>query len=203
MFTGIITACESVSDIHDNQGNTIITVPIPEQWKTEEIQEAIQIGESITINGVCSTVIKKTPTTFDVEYMPETLRLTTMSTVQVGQKLNLERSMKLNDLLSGHLVYGHVDGMGTVQSIQDDGGESTILTITHSPQYSKYIISKGSITINGISLTVINPSADTFSVALIPHTWKNTNLHELTIGSRVNLEYDVIAKYIEKLTLKA
>ncbi|MBU0763269.1 MAG: riboflavin synthase [Candidatus Kerfeldbacteria bacterium] len=192
MFTGIITAYETVSNIVEKNGNKIFTILKPEQWK-------LAIGDSVSVNGVCSTIIASNDATFQVEYMPETLRLTTLNIISVDDKINLELSARIGDPLSGHFVYGHIDGTGTIEQIEKDG-DSHILTISFNPQFKKYLIQKGSVALNGISLTVINPSGDAFQVAIIPHTWENTNLKALNDGDSVNLEFDAIAKYIEQMT---
>lgn len=191
MFTGIISSCEPIYQIEENNGNRILTISKPTEWM-------LRVGESVNVNGVCSTVVESDASTFRVEYMPETLRLTTMRHVSVGAHMNLERSMTLNDLLSGHLVYGHVDAMGTIDRIVDDG-ESHIVTIVHDARDAHLLISKGSITINGISLTVVNPTETEFSVAIIPHTWEATNTHNWKKEDAVNLEYDMLAKYISNM----
>lgn len=189
MFTGIIATTQPVTRIVESNGNTIFTITKPADW-------TLAVGESVCVDGVCSTVLSSVNDSFDVEYMPETLRLTTLAQKVTGDKLNLERSITLNDVLSGHMVAGHVDTTGTLAAIEKDGG-SYRLTITHDTP--KYVISKGSITVNGISLTVIDPTDDAFTVAIIPHTWEQTNLSQLKEGSKVNLEYDMIAKYIERI----
>ena len=191
MFTGIVTAYEEIKTITNKNGNTFFDIATPEHWHVE-------VGESVLVNGVCSTVLESDSASFQVEYMPETLRLTTVGMQKEGSRVNLERSMKLDDLLSGYVVYGHIDGMGTVDAIEEDG-DSHIITLTHSAEFDRYIISKGAIVINGVALTAINPKPTQFQVAIIPHTWEHTNLQHVQVGDRVNLEYDVIAKYIEKI----
>lgn len=193
MFTGIIAACEPIHQIEANNDNRVLTIAKPTDWM-------LRVGESINVNGVCSTVVQNDSKTFRVEYIPETLRLTTMRHVSVGERMNLERSMTLNDLLSGHLVYGHIDTTGTIDRIVDDG-ESHCVTIVHDARGARFLISKGSITINGISLTVVNPIQNRFSVAIIPHTWEATNTHNWKKGDAVNLEYDMLAKYISQMLL--
>lgn len=189
MFTGIIGATQPVTTIVESEGNTTFTITKPADW-------TLAVGESVSIDGVCSTVLTKAQDSFDVEYIPETLRLTTLGDRTSGDRLNLERSITLNDVLSGHMVAGHVDATGTLAAIAKDGGSYRLTITHHNPQY---VISKGSIAVNGISLTVIDPTDDAFTVAIIPHTWEQTNLSQLQEGSRVNLEYDMIAKYIERI----
>ena len=194
MYTGIITACEKIVNIEDHQGNKIFTINLPAEWT----KEMPQIGESINVCGVCSTVIKIDSDTFTVEYMPETLRLTTMGDRKVGDEMNLERSMKNQDFLSGYLIYGHIDGTGKIVAVQEDGA-SHLITIQHKKKFDKYVINKGCITVCGIAMTACNVQSGQFDIAVIPHTWEVTNLHAAQKGATVNLEYDVIAKYIEKI----
>lgn len=189
MFTGIITGCEAITRITEKNGIHTVTIKTPDSWGD------IQVGESITVDGVCSTVAGIPDGSFTVDYMPETLRQTTLGRKQEGDRMNLERSMKLHDLVSGHLVYGHVDCTGTVNKVARDG-DSFIITVEHDPRYDQLLVQKGSVTINGISLTVVSPSEGIFQVAIIPHTWENTNLQSLRHGDSVNLEFDIIAKYI-------
>lgn len=192
MFTGIIAAAEKVAQIEEKNGNKVFTVEAPERW-------AFEMGESINVNGVCSTVIAFDDHSFTVEYMPETLRLTTMEDRQVHDLVNLEKSATMETALSGHLVYGHVDDTATVKSITPDGEGSYMVTISHDSQHDKYLIQKGSITLNGISLTAVNPIEGEFSVAIIPHTWMQTNMHTWKEGDSINIEYDMLAKYIAKM----
>ncbi|MFC1598198.1 riboflavin synthase [Patescibacteria group bacterium] len=191
MFTGIITASQPIQAIAEKDGNKTFSIQKPADWKLET-------GESISIDGVCTTVISVEDDIFKIECMPETLRLTTLNKKEPGDKLNLERSVRADELLSGHLVYGHVDAVGTITEITEDG-DSHIITIKHDEKFAKYIIQKGSVSLNGISLTVINPTDDTFSVSIVTYTWEETNLNAAVVGDSVNLEYDVIAKYLEKL----
>jgi riboflavin synthase len=188
MFTGIISAYQPILQITD--ANSIRTCKIgkPSDWR-------LDIGESASVDGVCSTVVSVSDTDFVVEYMPETLRVTTLNFRIKNDSVNLERSLRLQDVVSGHLVTGHVDATGTISAIRADG-DAHVLTITHAVENSRYLISKGSVAVNGISLTVVDPHDTQFSVAIIPHTWKQTNLHLLHIGERVNLEYDMLAKYV-------
>ncbi len=190
MFTGIITACLPVSSQTQQQGILRLTIQKPADWKLND-------GESISINGVCSTVVSSSKTTFEVQYMPETVEVTAVRDLKKSDLVNLERSMTVNDLLSGHLVSGHVDAVSEVLVIQPEG-DSYRLTLSIPSGGAKYLIHKGSIAINGVSLTVIEPTETQFEVAIIPHTWQETNLRALTVGARVHLEYDMIGKYIER-----
>lgn len=188
MFTGIV---ERAARIRSVTGN--------EQGKTFCIETTYtdhSVGESILIDGVCSTIIELHEDSFVVFYMPETLRLTTLDTKHDGDIVNIERSMTMQTLISGHLVTGHVDTTAQLVSIVPDG-EAYTLTFRFSLGM-QYLVHKGSICLNGISLTVINPHDDVCSVSIIPHTWQVTNLHTLTPGDPVNVEFDMIAKHIER-----
>lgn len=188
MFTGIVTQSLPIHRITGNEEGKTFELPcmVPDHT----------IGESILVDGVCSTIIAVEKGFFTVEYMPETLRLTTFGVRREGDTVNLERSMTLETLISGHVVSGHVDTTARLKSITDDGIAKTLeFEISIGAQY---LIQKGSVTINGISLTVIAPTDTTFSVSIIPHTWQVTNLHEVKIGGSVNIEFDMLAKYIER-----
>lgn len=188
MFSGIIRACEPIVHIDERNGIRRYTIQVPLDWQ-------LSIGESVAVDGVCSTVVGVGSPHMSVEYMPETLRITTLKSKEKNDIVNLERSLLLGDFVSGHLVSGHVDTTGIITETRTEE-DSHVLTIAHPTEYAQYIIPKGSIAINGVSLTVIDPLKDCFSVAVIPHTWTHTNLSTLTAGSRVNLEYDMIAKYV-------
>lgn len=190
MFSGIIQSLQPVTKFEKTSGHLWVTIKKPRAWKTK-------LGESISIDGVCSTICKQTTTSFTFEYMPETLRLTTLKNIKKNQDINLERSLKLNDLVGGHLVSGHIDATGIIKAIKKDD-QSKIFTIKFPEKFKKYLISKGSIAINGISMTVINPKKDKFQIATVQHTLKHTNLGKLKINDKVNLEFDQVAKYIEK-----
>jgi len=188
MFTGIIAACQKIQKIVDENAMRHMTIALPSDWQ-------LHIGESVNVDGVCSTVVAIGAADFTVTYMPETLRLTTLSTKQDYDNVNLERSLRLNDLVSGHLVSGHSDSLATVASMHQDG-DSMVLTFEYPKEFAKYVVPKGSVAINGVSLTVINPTDRQFSVAIIPHTWEHTNLSALREVDTVNVEYDLIAKYL-------
>lgn len=157
------------------------------------------LGTSIAVNGVCLTVCKlPVGNSFLVTVMPETIRKTMLGSMNEGDLVNLELPVTPNDFLSGHIVQGHVDGVGIVSDIVNEG-DNKLLKIDISPELNKYIVRKGSITINGISLTVIGVEDKYFTVGIIPHTWTHTMLQKIKIGDKVNLETDIIAKYIERL----
>jgi len=191
MFTGIIKKVSRVERISERKGSLFVEVSKPAGWK-------IKLGESISINGVCSTVKTIGINTFLVEYMPETIKKTTAGSFQKGSLVNLEKSLKINDLLDGHIVQGHVDTTGKITDIKK-AGQSIVMKITASERYLALIADKGSVTIDGISLTVVDTGRSWFTVSLVDHTLKNTNLGGLETGDRVNIETDVLAKYIDKL----
>ena len=190
MFTGIISACALLMHIVENNGVRTCRISLPKTWK-------LQVGESINVDGVCSTVTALSQADFTVEYMPETLRVTTLKNIQENGIVNLERSLRMQDLLSGHMVSGHVDTVGIVRSVVVDG-DSHVVTVEYPQQFSDYLISKGSVAVNGMSLTVVEPTDTTFSVAIIPYTWQHTTMRMLVVESLVNIEFDLVAKYIAK-----
>jgi riboflavin synthase len=191
MFSGIITATQKAETISKTQNGLEATLPIPDGWK-------LGMGESINIDGVCSTVKSLDSKQFGVYWMAETLSKTNLGSVSPDHTFNLERCITLQDLISGHLVYGHVDCTATVQSVISDGESKTIL-FSLPTEFTKYIIYKGSIAVNGVSLTVVSVDQSSFSVSLIPHTLSHTNLGDLQKGDTVNIEVDMMAKYLEKL----
>ena len=189
MFTGIIEAKTSV--VSDDVRNEITTLVIktPVGWKLHE-------NQSISVNGACLTVVEFDDKTFTVELMRETLNKTTFGKY-IPESVNLERAMLPSDRFEGHIVQGHVDIVGEVTGVEK-GKETMGLTISHRKTHSNLIVEKGSITVDGVSLTVVNPRESEFSVALIPYTIKETTLGLLKKGDFVNLEFDIIGKYIIK-----
>ena len=158
----------------------------------------LKIGDSVAVNGVCLTVVRLGDASFTADVMPETVRLTNIGLLHAGDRVNLERTLRLCDGLDGHIVSGHVEGLGTIASRRPDG-IAMVVTITTPPELLKYIIKKGSIAIDGISLTVTEVTEMSFSVSLIPHTANETTLGFKDVGDRVNLETDIIAKYVERM----
>jgi riboflavin synthase len=191
MFTGIIKKLSTVEKVARKNGSLFVSVNIPKNWKIWE-------GESISINGVCSTVRKFGKKNFEVEYMPETIKKTTVGNFKKGTSVNLEKSLKMSDLLDGHLVQGHVDTRGAVLEVRKVK-KSKVLKVRAPKQFMKLIAEKGSIAVDGISLTVVDAGADWFTVSLVSYTLDNTNLGVIKVGEAVNIETDVIAKYVEKL----
>jgi len=192
MFSGIIADVGSISQAADRDGGLRLVIAT----NVLDLSD-VQIGDSIAVSGVCLTVIEHTVGTFTVDVSRETLNCTVGLDMQ-GAPVNLEKALRLADRLGGHLVSGHVDGVGEVTEFKDLG-ESWVLTVRAPQALAKYIAIKGSITINGVSLTVNRVSGAEFSVNLIPHTLAMTNLKNLRAGSRVNLEIDLIARYVERM----
>ena len=191
MFTGIIEEIGEVAKLEKEGTNLHISV-------TSKMQGELKIDQSVAHNGVCLTVIAIKDDFYTVTAIDETLNKTNIGLLQVGSKVNLERGMKLGDRLDGHLVQGHVDQIGECIGVKEAEG-SWIFTFKYSNDYNNITIEKGSITINGISLTVMNSKLGEFSVAIIPYTYKNTNINKIEIGDIVNLEFDVIGKYVVRL----
>ena len=158
------------------------------------------LGDSIAVDGVCLTVVSIHSSSFQADVMHETLNRTILAKLGRGSEVNLERAMQLNSRFGGHIVSGHVDGMGTIVNIQKDDN-AVWFTIQAEPGIMRYVIEKGSITIDGISLTVAKVTEDTFSVSIIPHTLKMTILKNCRVGDLVNLENDIVGKYVEKLLM--
>jgi riboflavin synthase len=191
MFTGIIEKTGKISDIVTKSGSKRLKI----QYTSAE---PLKVGESINVNGACQTVVEIEKGSFWVEAMQETLTKTNLDVLQIGDEVNLERSLKLSDRISGHLVSGHVDTVGRVLAIQTMP-ESWIFKIDFPKEFTKYIVSKGSISVNGISLTVIDAGQNNFTVGIIPYSWQNTNLRSIKIGDSINLEFDLLAKYVESV----
>lgn len=192
MFTGIIEEIGTIAKIQKQGEFAVLTI------KANKVLQDVQLGDSIAVNGVCLTVTEFSPNHFCADVMAETLRRTSLAEVTLNSPVNLERAMAANGRFGGHIVSGHIDGTGTIESITpaDNAVWYRIKTV---PAIMRYIIEKGSITIDGISLTVVDCDAESFRVSIIPHTIANTNLGSKKAGSVVNLENDVIGKYVEKL----
>ncbi|MBI5740932.1 MAG: riboflavin synthase [Nitrospirae bacterium] len=192
MFTGLVETIGTVAAVEKTaNGIRLSVMPL--------VEFDLQIGDSVSVNGVCLTVTKllthDSKLCFDVS--PETLRSTNLGELKVRDRVNLERALRLSDRLGGHIVTGHVDGVGTVRN-RRQAGEYTFYTIEAPAEVLRYIVKKGSVTIDGISLTVVELVGGTFSVAIIPHTLKATTIGDKGTGDRVNLEADIIGKYVEK-----
>lgn len=192
MFTGLIEELGTIKNLSREGSNLHIEV------ECQTVLDDLKLGDSIALDGVCQTVVKLSPKSFTVTAIEVTLQLTNFNDYKVGTRINLELCLRLSDRLGGHIVQGHVDGVGEVVSIENRDGSYEV-TITFPQALGKYIIHKGSITINGISLTVAAITENSLTVCIIPKTWEMTNISSFEIGSKVNLEVDVLAKYIEKM----
>lgn len=192
MFTGIIEEVGGIISVFRKAKLIDFTIG------AKTILDDVKIGDSVSINGVCQTVVDIKSNSFTVQAIEETLGRTTFGRLKTGDSVNLERALRINDRLGGHFVQGHVDGTGKITS-RKDFSDNVVLSIRTERGLQKYIVEKGSITIDGISLTVAFTEKDEFGVAVIPHTVKFTTLKDIRTGDIVNLETDIIAKYIEKL----
>ncbi|HAY3550987.1 riboflavin synthase [Elizabethkingia meningoseptica] len=193
MFTGIIEAIGKVEDIAHEEANVHYTISSP-------FTGELKIDQSVAHNGCCLTVVAIEGNKYVVTAIKETLDVTALKYLKTGDLVNLERCMIMNSRLDGHIVQGHVDQTGILDSIENQDG-SYLLTFTYDEK-DFTTVNKGSITVNGISLTVVNSQKGQFSVALIPYTWEHTNMHRLNKGDRINLEFDIIGKYVAKLMNK-
>ena len=192
MFTGLVEELGKIAaiDAHDAGSRIIIGASL--------VTSDIQNGDSISVNGVCLTALDVSPRSFAADVSPETLDRTTLGQLNVGSPVNLERAVTPATRLGGHIVQGHVDGRGTFVSAVQEGDFWTV-RIGFPPEMAKYLVLKGSVTVEGISLTVASLAKDYFDIAVIPKTWEMTNLSSLSLGDAVNLEADVIAKYVERM----
>ena len=194
MFTGIIETLGEVTALKQEQGNLHITIKSP-------ISAALKIDQSVAHNGVCLTVVALDHELHTVTAIEETLQKTNLGILVLGSLVNLERCMQLNGRLDGHIVQGHVDQTAVCVSREVLDG-SWVFSFEYDASQGNVTVEKGSITINGISLTVVDSKATRFSVAIIPHTYENTNMKQIEVGSLVNLEFDIIGKYIAKLVTR-
>ncbi|WP_299053934.1 riboflavin synthase [uncultured Polaribacter sp.] len=192
MFTGIIETLGTITNITKEQDNVHLTVK-------SNFTNELKIDQSVAHNGVCLTVVAIHNDTYRVTAIKETLNKTNIGLLTEGSFVNLERGMKLGDRLDGHIVQGHVDETGTCTHIENQNG-STVFTFSYFSDKNNVTIEKGSITVNGVSLTVVNSKKNEFSVAIIPYTLENTSFKSLKINDTVNLEFDVIGKYVARLT---
>lgn len=192
MFTGIIEELGTVKSLVQASQSGKITVTC------RRVLEGTRLGDSIAVNGVCLTVVKLGSSEFEADVMPETLNKSSLGTLQIGSRVNLERALTLSSHLGGHLVQGHIDGVGSILEIKSVG-IAHVYRIKAPAELMKYIVAKGSIAIDGISLTVVDIDKDSFSVSLIPHTNMVTTLGIKNPGDRVNLETDILGRYVERL----
>ena len=192
MFTGLVAELGIVKTLKKEKDSYHLTL------SSKKILPLLKIGESVAVNGSCLTVVALSDNAFTVDVMPETVRFTAIETFKTGEKVNLERTLRLSDGLDGHLVSGHVEGVGTISKITAEG-LAKLVTITAPQPLLQYILPKGSIAIDGISLTVTTVTNLGFSVSLIPHTVSETTLGFKKTGDKVNLETDMIGKYVERM----
>lgn len=195
MFSGIVEECATVVAIEKELENVHLTMKC-------SFVDQLKIDQSVAHNGVCLTVVKIIDDTYTVTAMKETLDCSNLGNLHVGDKVNVERSMMMNGRLDGHIVQGHVDDTAVCTNIEDAQGSWTY-TFQYKFDAEKarhgYItVDKGSVTVNGVSLTVCNPAHDTFQVNIIPYTYDNTNFHDIKVGTKVNIEFDILGKYISR-----
>ena len=191
MFTGIIETLGIIKDLKKDKDNLHITV-------SSIITHELKIDQSVAHNGVCLTVVAISNSEYTVTAIRETIEKTNLADWKIGDSINLERGMKLGDRLDGHIVQGHVDQTGICKSVEEAGG-SWYFSFEYDSKLNNVTIEKGSITVNGVSLTVVNSKEKEFSVAIIPYTFENTNFKNVKIGAIVNLEFDVVGKYVSRL----
>ena len=196
MFTGIIEELGTVEAVQARSAGSRLKV------RCATVLDDMAEGASIAVNGVCLTAVDPRPGSFAADLAPETLRRSNLGDLRPGSRVNLERPLSPGDRLSGHIVQGHVDGTGEFLSLDDLGDENWWLRIRVPAELDPYLVFKGSIAIDGISLTIAALEGDTLAVTIIPHTWRNTTLSGYRPGSRVNLECDILAKHVEKLLRK-
>nr|WP_315151833.1 riboflavin synthase [uncultured Flavobacterium sp.] len=191
MFTGIIETLGKVQEVKKEQDNIHITIE-------SALANELKIDQSVAHNGICLTVVAIAGNHYTVTAIGETIKKTNISNWKAGDNINLERAMKLGDRLDGHIVQGHVDQTGTCITAEETNG-SWFYTFEYDADLKNITIEKGSITVNGVSLTVVNSGTNNFSVAIIPYTYEHTNFNSFVVGTKVNLEFDVIGKYVSRL----
>jgi riboflavin synthase len=193
MFTGIVEEIGRVVRREALTGLTRLTIA------AERVLGGTQIGDSIAVNGACLTVVSRDDTSFAVEATPETLRRTSLGELREGAGVHLERALAADGRVGGHFVQGHVDAVGTIAARRPEG-DSVVAMFTAPPEVMRYVVPKGSVAVDGVSLTVVEVEDDRFTVALIPHTQEMTLLCQRPLGAPVNLEADILAKYVAKIT---
>ena len=194
MFTGIVKRVSKVYKVYKEEGSFFVEIKIQKGWK-------VRAGESISINGVCSTVSKVNKVhkdMFTVEYMPETISKTTAGSFKKNTEVNLEKSLRVGDLLDGHIVQGHVDCVGKIIGVRKVKS-SKVLKVVVPGEFMKFLAPKGSVAMDGISLTIVESKNNFFTVSLVSYTLENTNLGKAKTGDKVNIEFDVITKYLDRL----
>lgn len=192
MFTGLV----------EETGKLENKIPTGDGFRfvlsADKIMDDMEIGSSVAVNGCCLTVVEKSEKKFSVDTIEETLKKTNLGKLEIGQKVNLERPLKADARLGGHFVLGHVDTTGSIKEIKDLSN-SHFVTIEFAHEFKKYLIFVGSVAIDGVSMTVAQLDKNTFSVGIIPHTWKETVFSTKKVGDTVNLEFDVLGKYVENI----
>ncbi len=194
MFTGLVKDLGRVTAVQQTGDGVTLAV-------RTRLSGEIALGDSVAVNGVCLTATAVEDGTFEAEVMHETLRRSSLADVGEGSAVNLELALRAADRLGGHIVQGHVDGLGSVRDVREDGF-ARVVTIAAPPELLRYVVEKGSIAVNGVSLTVVEVTGDAFSVSLIPETLERTTLGTAAPGAAVNREVDVVAKYVEKLVAR-
>ena len=191
MFTGLVADLGRIADVQRSSDGARVRV---ESQLAADLHE----GDSVAVNGVCLTATGVGDGAFQAEVMNETLQRSSLRDVQAGTEVNLELPLRATDRLGGHVMQGHVDGLGTIAGVQDDGFSRRV-TVSAPQKLMRYVVEKGSVAVDGVSLTVADLDHSSFTVSLIPETQERTNLGQVEVGTRVNLEVDVLAKYVEKL----
>ena len=195
MFTGIVRERGTVTAVEGADGGVRLVVEAP------ETASGSTVGDSISVSGVCLTAVDVADGRVAFDAVPETLARSTLATATMGTEVNVEPALRAGEPLGGHYVQGHVDGVGSIRAIVREG-EGLRVTVEAAPELLRYCVAKGSVAVDGVSLTVAELEDDAFAVALVPHTLEVTTLGTLAIGDRVNLEVDVLAKYVERLTAR-
>ncbi|MES2593042.1 MAG: riboflavin synthase [Bacteroidota bacterium] len=195
MFSGIIEALGEVTALHKQQSNLNITV-------SSAFTHELKIDQSVAHNGVCLTVVNIHNNTYTVTAIEETLQKTNLAKLKIGNQINLERCMRLGDRLDGHIVQGHVDQTAICTNVKETNGSWTF-TFEYDASLNNITVEKGSVCVNGVSLTVVNSLKNSFSVCIIPYTFEHTNFNSIQEGTVVNLEFDILGKYISKLMLNS
>jgi len=194
MFTGLIEEVGAIVEIRP--AGKAIHLKI----KARKVLEGVELGDSIAVNGICLTVTHFDKTSFTADVVPETMRRSTLHELAAGSPVNLERAMAMGKRFGGHIVSGHIDGIGRILSIVDED-IAKVVRIAAPSDVLRYVVEKGSITIDGVSLTVMDVDSESFRISVIPHTWQITVLRHRRVGSAVNLECDIIGKYVERLLM--
>jgi riboflavin synthase len=191
VFTGIVREVGRVEAVEENGGSVRLTVSAP------ETAAATAVGDSVALAGVCLTAVEVADGTIAFDAVPETLRRSTLGRLEAGREVNVEPALRAGEPLGGHIVQGHVDGVGRIRAVSEEGIE-----VEAAPDVLRYCVEKGSIAVEGVSLTIATLGHDSFGVALVPHTREATTLGAMAVGDEVNLEVDVVAKYVERLAAR-